>query len=184
MTDETKPSNFIRDIILEHNRSGRFGGKVVTRFPPEPNGYLHIGHAKAISVDFGIAREFGGRCHLRFDDTNPTKESQEYVDAIMRDIRWLGYDWGTHLYHASDYFEQLYRWAEHLIQNGNAYVDDLSADEIREHRGTLTEPGRPSPHRERPVAENLELFRRMRKGEFADGSRTLRAKIDMASGNI
>src|SRR5262245_56394182 len=184
MTDETKPSNFIRDIILEHNRSGRFGGKVVTRFPPEPNGYLHIGHAKAISVDFGIAREFGGRCHLRFDDTNPTKESQEYVDAIMRDIRWLGYDWGAHLYHASDYFEQLYEWAEHLIRNGKAYVDDLSADQIRDYRGTLTEPGRPSPHRDRPVDENLDLFRRMRRGEFEDGSRTLRARIDLASGNI
>src|SRR6185436_2656690 len=149
MTDETKPSNFIRDIILEHNRSGRFGGKVITRFPPEPNGYLHIGHAKAISIDFGMAREFGGRCNLRFDDTNPTKESQEYVDAITRDIRWLGF-----------------QWAEQLIQAGKAYVDDLTGEQIREHRGTLTEPGRPSPFRDRSVDENLDLFRRMRAGEF------------------
>jgi glutaminyl-tRNA synthetase len=184
MSEQPKPSNFIREIILEHNRTGRFGGAVVTRFPPEPNGYLHIGHAKAIAIDFGIAREFGGRCHLRFDDTNPTKESQEYVDAIMRDIRWLGYDWGEHLHHASDYFEQLYRWAEQLIEAGQAYVDDLSADEIREYRGTLTEPGRPSPYRDRSVAENLDLFRRMRAGEFPEGSKTLRAKIDMASPNI
>ena len=180
----TKPSNFIREIILEHNRTGRFGGTVITRFPPEPNGYLHIGHAKAISIDFGMAQEFGGRCHLRFDDTNPTKESQEYVDAIMRDIRWLGFDWGPHLYHASDYFEQLYQWAEQLIREGKAYVDDLSGEQIREYRGTLTEPGRPSPYRDRSVEENLDLFRRMRAGEFEDGSRTLRAKIDMASPNI
>jgi glutaminyl-tRNA synthetase len=176
-----RPSNFLRDIIVEHNRTGRFGGKVITRFPPEPNGYLHIGHAKAISIDFGMAQEFGGRCHLRFDDTNPTKESQEYVDAIMRDIRWLGFDWGPHLYHASDYFERLYQWAEQLIRAGKAYVDDLTGDQIREYRGTLTEPGRPSPHRDRPVEENLDLFRRMRAGEFEDGARTLRAKIDMAS---
>jgi len=184
MTEATKPSNFIREIILEHNRTGRFGGKVVTRFPPEPNGYLHIGHAKAISIDFGIATEFGGRCHLRFDDTNPTKESQEYVDAIMGDIRWLGFDWGEHLHHASDYFEQLYQWAEQLVRSGKAYVDDLSGEEIREYRGTLTEPGRPSPYRDRAVEENLDLFRRMRAGEFDDGTRTLRAKIDMASPNI
>ena len=184
MSESTRSSNFIREIILEHNRTGRFGGKVVTRFPPEPNGYLHIGHAKAISIDFGMAEEFGGRCHLRFDDTNPTKESQEYVDAIMGDIRWLGFDWGEHLYHASDYFERLYQWAEQLIRDGKAYVDDLSADEIREYRGTLTEPGRPSPYRDRSVEENLDLFRRMRAGEFPDGSRTLRAKIDMAAGNI
>jgi glutaminyl-tRNA synthetase len=183
-TPAPKPSNFIRDIILEHNRTGRFSGKVITRFPPEPNGYLHIGHAKAIAIDFGMAREFGGRCHLRFDDTNPTKESQEYVDAIMRDIRWLGYDWGEHLYYASDYFERLYRWAEQLIRDGKAYVDDLSADEIREYRGTLTEPGRPSPCRGRSVEENLDLFHRMRAGEFDDGAKTLRAKIDMASPNI
>ncbi len=184
MAEATTPSNFIRDIVREHNRTGRFGGRVVTRFPPEPNGYLHIGHAKAIWIDFGLAREFGGRCHLRFDDTNPTKESQEYVDAIMRDIRWLGFDWGEHLYHASDYFERLYEWAEALIGKGLAYVDDLTPDEIREHRGTLTAPGRPSPCRDRSVAENLDLFRRMRAGEFPDGSKTLRAKIDMASPNI
>jgi glutaminyl-tRNA synthetase len=184
MADAEKPSSFIREIILEHNRSGRFGGAVITRFPPEPNGFLHIGHAKAITIDFGMAAEFGGRCHLRFDDTNPTKESQEYVDAIMRDIRWLGFDWGEHLYHASDYFERLYRWAEQLIQAGQAYVDDLTGDQIREYRGTLTEPGRPSPFRDRTVEENLDLFRRMRAGEFDDGAKTLRAKIDMASPNM
>jgi glutaminyl-tRNA synthetase len=181
---EAPRSNFIREIIEEHNRTGRFGGKVVTRFPPEPNGYLHIGHAKAICIDFGLARDYGGRCHLRFDDTNPTKESQEYVDAIMNDVRWLGFDWGEHLHHASDYFEQLYRWAEQLITAGKAYVDDQSVEEMRESRGTLTEAGRPSPFRDRSVAENLDLFRRMRAGEFADGSKTLRAKIDMTSGNI
>ena len=184
MSEPDKRGNFIREIIEEHNRTGRFGGAVVTRFPPEPNGYLHIGHAKAIHIDFGLARDYGGRCHLRFDDTNPTKESQEYVDAIMADVRWLGWDWDTHLYHASDYFEQLYAWAEQLIRAGKAYVDDLSADEIRAYRGTLTEAGRPSPYRDRAVEENLDLFRRMRAGEFADGSKTLRAKIDMASGNI
>src|SRR5882724_6276843 len=184
MTDAEKPSNFIREIILEHNRSGRFGGKVVTRFPPEPNGYLHIGHAKAISIDFGMAREFGGRCHLRFDDTNPAQESQEYVDAIMRDIRWLGFDWGEHLHHVSDYFEQLYQWAEQLVGAGRAYVDDLTAEQIREYRGTLTEPGKNSPYRDRPVEENLNLFERMRAGEFPDASRVLRAKIDMASPNF
>jgi glutaminyl-tRNA synthetase len=179
-----RPSNFVRDEVIADTQSGRFGGKVVTRFPPEPNGYLHIGHAKAICLDFGLAREFGGRCHLRFDDTNPTKESQEYVDAIMRDVRWLGFDWGEHLYHASDYFEQLYRWAEQLIASGKAYVDDLTADQIREYRGTLTQSGRPSPYRDRSVDDNLALFRRMRAGEFEDGSKTLRAKIDMGSGNI
>jgi glutaminyl-tRNA synthetase len=184
MTEPDRRGNFIRDMIEEHNRAGRFGGKVVTRFPPEPNGYLHIGHAKAIQIDFGLARDFGGPCHLRFDDTNPAKESQEYVDAIMEDVRWLGFDWGRHLHHASDYFEQLYQWAEQLIAAGKAYVDDHSADEIREYRGTLTEPGRPSPYRDRTVAENLDLFRRMRAGDFPDGSKTLRAKIDMASGNI
>lgn len=177
-------SHFIRDIILEHNRSGRFGGKVITRFPPEPNGYLHIGHAKAISIDFSMAQEFGGRCHLRFDDTNPTKEEQEYVDSIMADIRWLGFDWGEHLYFASDYFEQLYEFAVQLIKAGKAYVDDLSADEIRDYRGTLTEPGKPSPYRNRTVEENLDLFERMRRGEFADGAKVLRAKIDMASPNL
>jgi glutaminyl-tRNA synthetase len=179
-----KPSNFIQDIILEHNDSGRFGGKVVTRFPPEPNGYLHIGHALAISIDFGMAQEFGGRCHLRFDDTNPTKESQEYVDAIIDTVRWLGYDWGQHLYYASDYFEQLYAWAVQLIKAGKAYVDDLTPEQMSEYRGTLTEPGRESPYRNRSVEENLDLFARMRAGEFDDGTRTLRAKIDMASPNM
>ena len=179
-----KPSNFIREMILEHNVSGRFGGKVITRFPPEPNGYLHIGHAQAISIDFGMAREFGGRCHLRFDDTNPTKESQEYVDSIIDTVRWLGYDWGKHLYYASDYFEQLYAWAVQLIKAGKAYVDDLTPERMSEYRGTLTEPGRESPYRNRSVEENLDLFARMRAGEFDDGAKTLRAKIDMASGNI
>jgi glutaminyl-tRNA synthetase len=186
MSDEPreKPSNFIRDIILEHNAGGRFGGNVITRFPPEPNGYLHIGHAQAISIDFGLAREFGGRCHLRFDDTNPTKESQEYVDSIIDTVRWLGYDWGKHLYYASDYFEQLYAWAVELIKAGKAYVDDLTQEQISEYRGTLTEPGRESPYRNRSVRENLDLFARMRAGEFEDGTKTLRANIDMASGNI
>jgi glutaminyl-tRNA synthetase len=178
-----KPSHFIRDQVVKDLATGRFAG-VVTRFPPEPNGYLHIGHAKAICLDFGLAQEFGGRCHLRFDDTNPTKESQEYVDAIIRDIRWLGFDWGEHLYYASDYFERLYAWAVQLIRAGQAYVDDLTAEEMRETRGTLTEGGRESPHRGRSVEENLDLFERMRRGEFADGSKTLRAKIDMAAGNI
>jgi glutaminyl-tRNA synthetase len=175
--------DFVREIVAEDLRSGR-RKMVVTRFPPEPNGYLHIGHAKSICLNFGIAQEFGGRCHLRFDDTNPTKEEQEYIDAIEGDVRWLGFDWGEHLHHASDYFEQLYLWAVHLVRAGKAYVDDLSADEIREHRGTLTEPGRNSPFRDRGVEENLDLFARMRKGEFPDGARVLRAKIDMASGNI
>jgi glutaminyl-tRNA synthetase len=157
---------------------------VVTRFPPEPNGYLHIGHAKSICLNFGVAQEFGGRCHLRFDDTNPTREEQEYIDAIERDVRWLGFDWNSHLYHASDYFEQLYEWAEYLIRAGKAYVDDQSPAEMRAARGTLTEPGRNSPFRERSVEENLDLFRRMRAGEFPNGARVLRAKIDMASGNI
>jgi glutaminyl-tRNA synthetase len=156
----------------------------VTRFPPEPNGYLHIGHAKSICLNFGIAGEFGGRCHLRFDDTNPTKEEQEYIDAIKADVRWLGFDWGDNLFHASDYFEQLYAWAEHLIRAGLAYVDDQSQDEMRARRGTLTEPGQASPFRDRSVEESLDLFRRMRAGEFPDGARVLRAKIDMASGNI
>ena len=186
MSDEPRetPSNFIQDIILEHNASGRFGGNVITRFPPEPNGYLHIGHAEAISIDFGMAQEFGGRCHLRFDDTNPTKESQEYVDAIIDTVRWLGYDWGPHLYYASDYFEQLYAWAVQLVKAGKAYVDDLTPEQMSEYRGTLTEPGRESPYRNRSVEENLDLLHRMRVGEFDDGTRTLRAKIDMASGNI
>jgi glutaminyl-tRNA synthetase len=175
--------DFIRGIVAADLREGRHQ-TVVTRFPPEPNGYLHIGHAKSICLNYGIAREFGGRCHLRFDDTNPTKEEQEYIDAIEADVRWLGFDWGEHLYFASDYFEQLYKWAVHLIRTGKAYVDDLSADQIREHRGTLTEPGRESPWRDRPAEESLDLFERMRAGEFPDGARVLRARIDMASGNI
>src|SRR6267143_1905653 len=179
-----KPSNFIQEIILEHNAGGRFGGQVITRFPPEPNGYLHIGHAEAITIDFGMAAEFGGRCHLRFDDTNPTKENQEYVDSIIDTVRWLGYDWGKHLYYPSDYFEQLYAWAVELIKAGKAYVDDLTQGQISEYRGTLTEPGRESPYRNRSVEENLDLFARMRAGEFDEGTKTLRAKIDMASGNI
>jgi glutaminyl-tRNA synthetase len=175
--------DFIRDIVAADLAAGRHRS-VVTRFPPEPNGYLHIGHAKSICLNFGIAEEFGGRCHLRFDDTNPTKEEQEYIDAIERDVRWLGFDWGGHLYHASDYFEQLYEWAEYLIREGKAYVDDQSPHDMRATRGTLTEPGTNSPYRERSVAENLDLFRRMRAGEFPNGARVLRAKIDMASGNI
>src|SRR6266436_1911675 len=175
--------DFIRDIIAADLEEKRVSS-IVTRFPPEPNGYLHIGHAKSICLNFGVAKEFGGRCHLRFDDTNPTKEEQEYIDAIKRDVRWLGFDWGEHLYHASDYFEQLYEWAEHLIRAGLAYVDDQSQDEMRLSRGTLTEPGTNSPYRERSVAENLDLFRRMRAGEFPDGAHVLRAKIDMASPNV
>ena len=175
--------DFIRDIIQQDLDAGRHE-KIVTRFPPEPNGYLHIGHAKSICLNFGVAQEYGGRCHLRFDDTNPAKEEQEFIDAIEEDVRWLGFDWGEHLYHSSDYFQQLYQWAEHLIENGYAYVDDLSADEIREHRGTLTEPGKNSPYRDRSVEENLDLFRRMRAGEFENGAKVLRVKIDMASGNI
>jgi glutaminyl-tRNA synthetase len=175
--------DFIRDIIDADLASGRATG-VVTRFPPEPNGYLHIGHAKAICINFGIAEDYRGRCNLRFDDTNPTKEEQEYIDAIERDVRWLGYDWGPHLHHASDYFEQLYAWAEHLVQTGNAYVCDLSPDEMQAMRGTLTEPGRDSPYRNRAPAESLDLLRRMRAGEFPNGARTLRARIDMAAGNM
>jgi glutaminyl-tRNA synthetase len=184
-TLESRPSlDFIRAIVAEDNKTGKWAGKVVTRFPPEPNGYLHIGHAKAISLDFGIAAENGGRCHLRFDDTNPVKEEQEYIDAIKRDIRWLGFEWGEHEYHASDYFEQLYEWAVQLIKAGKAFVCDLTAEQTRQYRGTLREPGRNSPYRDRSVEENLDLFRRMRAGEFPDGSRTLRAKIDMAHPNI
>ena len=175
--------DFIRDIIQADLDAGRVSS-VVTRFPPEPNGYLHIGHAKSICLNFGVAEEFGGRCHLRFDDTNPAKEEQEYIDAIKADVRWHGFDWGEHLHHASDYFEQLYEWAEHLIRLGKAYVDDQSQDDMRANRGTLTEPGRNSPYRDRGIAENLDLFRRMRAGEFPNGARVLRAKIDMASGNI
>ena len=175
--------DFIRDIVKADLDAGRVA-QVVTRFPPEPNGYLHIGHAKSICLNFGIAQEFGGRCHLRFDDTNPVKEEQEYIDAIKRDVAWLGFDWGKNLFHASDYFEQLYTWAEDLIRAGKAYVDDQSPEEMRVNRGTLTEPGRNSPFRDRAVEENLNLFRRMRAGEFLNGARVLRAKIDMASGNI
>ena len=176
-------SDFIRDIVAADIREGRVT-QVVTRFPPEPNGYLHIGHPKSIALNFGIAEEFGGRCHLRFDDTNPVKEEQRYIDSIIEDVRWLGFDWGEHLYYASDYFPQLYAWALNLIEAGQAYVDDLTADEIREHRGTFTEPGRDSPWRDRPSAESLDLFKRMRAGEFPDGSRVLRARIDMASPNL
>jgi len=175
--------DFIREIVRSDLASGSHDG-IVTRFPPEPNGYLHIGHAKSICLNFGIADEFGGRCHLRFDDTNPIKEEIEYIRSIEEDVRWLGFDWGKNLFHASDYFEQLYEWAEHLVKAGNAYVDDLSAEEIRAHRGTLTEPGKESPYRNRGVDENLELFRTMRSGDFPDGARVLRAKIDMAAGNI
>ncbi len=175
--------DFIRDIV-QADLDARRHSQIVTRFPPEPNGYLHIGHAKSIALNFGIAQEFSGRCHLRFDDTNPTKEEQEYIDSIQADVHWLGYDWGTDLFYASDYFERLYEWAEGLIRAGHAYVDDQSQEEIRIKRGTLTEPGRNSPFRDRPVDENLDLFRRMKAGEFANGARVLRARIDMSSGNI
>jgi glutaminyl-tRNA synthetase len=180
---EPRPSNFIRDIILDDLKTNKYGGRVQTRFPPEPNGYLHIGHAKAICLDFGLADEFGGHTNLRFDDTNPSKEETEYVDSIMADVKWLGFHWDG-LFYASDYFEQLYQWALKLIRDGKAYVDDLSAEEIRHYRGTLTEPGKDSPHRHRSVEENLDLFQRMKAGEFPDGSRVLRAKIDMASPNL
>jgi glutaminyl-tRNA synthetase len=187
MTEAATPppavNHFIRQIILTDRAAGKHGGRVSTRFPPEPNGYLHLGHAKSICLNFGLAREFAGSCDLRFDDTNPAREDIEYVEAIKDDVRWLGFDWNT-LRHTSDYFEVLYLCAEKLIRDGNAFVCDLSADEVREYRGTLTEPGRNSPFRQRSVEENLDLFRRMRAGEFADGARTLRAKIDMASGNI
>ncbi|MFZ0361443.1 MAG: glutamine--tRNA ligase/YqeY domain fusion protein [Terriglobales bacterium] len=178
------PSNFIRDAMIRDLETKKYGDAVIqTRFPPEPNGYLHIGHAKAICLDFGLADEFGGKTNLRFDDTNPEKEEQEYVDSITKDVRWLGFEWDG-LYYASDYFDQLYQWAVKLIQDGKAYVDDLTAEQIRQHRGTLTEPGKDSPYRNRPTEENLDLFERMRKGEFPDGSRVLRAKIDMASPNL
>ncbi|MBU0482628.1 MAG: glutamine--tRNA ligase/YqeY domain fusion protein [Proteobacteria bacterium] len=184
MTSEAKPRDFIRAIIEQDIATGKHT-RIVTRFPPEPNGYLHIGHAKSICLNFGISTEFAdSRCHLRFDDTNPSKEEQEYVDSIKDNVRWLGFDWGEHLYFASDYFDELYAFAEHLIQEGKAYVCDLTPEEIREYRGTLTEPGRNSPYRERSPEENLDLFRKMRAGEFPDGSRVLRAKIDMTSGNI
>jgi glutaminyl-tRNA synthetase len=182
--DARTPSNFLREMIAEDVRTKKYGDAVIqTRFPPEPNGYLHIGHAKAICIDFGLADEFGGKTNLRFDDTNPEKEEQEYVDSIMEDVRWLGFEW-ERLCYASDYFGQLYEWALQLIKTGKAYVDDLSADEIRQHRGTLTEPGKDSPYRNRSIEENLDLFQRMKAGEFPDGSRVLRAKIDMASPNL
>jgi glutaminyl-tRNA synthetase len=186
MSDEqaaTTTNNFLRTIIDEDMKSGKHAS-IVTRFPPEPNGYLHIGHAKSICINFGLARDFGGNCHLRFDDTNPAKEEKEYIDSIKESVRWLGFDWGGCLYHASDNFEQLYLWAEYLIHQDKAYVEELSADEIRSYRGTLTEPGRTSPYRDRPVSESLELFRRMKLGEYPDGSKVLRAKIDMASPNM
>ena len=185
MSHDTAPAaNFIRNIIDEQNAAGKWGGRVETRFPPEPNGYLHLGHAKSIFLNFGLARDYGGVCHLRFDDTNPEKESQEYVDAITESVKWLGFDWGEHLYFASNYFDTMYACAEYLIQAGHAYVDSLTADEMRSYRGTLTEPGKDSPHRSRSVEENLAMFRSMRAGEFADGTHVLRAKINMASPNI
>ena len=185
MTSPDNSSDFIRSIVEEDLKTGKYGGRVVTRFPPEPNGYLHIGHAKSICLNFGVASEYpGGVCHLRFDDTNPLREDIEYINSIQEDVRWLGFDWGQHLYYASDYFEALYEFAEKLVLGGKAYVDSLSADEIREHRGTLTEPGRESPYRDRSVEENLDLFRRMRAGEFEDGAHVLRARIDMASPNL
>ncbi len=182
--ESAPPLDFIRQIIADDLQARKNQGRLMTRFPPEPNGYLHIGHAKSICLNFGVAQEFGGRCNLRFDDTNPTKEEMEYVESIKADVRWLGFDWEDRLYFASDYFEQLYQYAVHLIKDGKAYVDDLSADEIRERRGTLIQPGKDSPYRERPVAENLDLFQRMRAGEFPDGARVLRARIDMASPNL
>lgn len=185
MSSESPPvsSNFLR-VIIEEDLSNAKCGTIVTRFPPEPNGYLHIGHAKSICLNFGLARQFGGRCHLRFDDTNPAKEELEYIESIKESVRWLGFDWGEHLYYASDNFEQLYRWAEYLIRQGKAYVEDLTADEIRTYRGTLTEAGKESPYRNRPVEENMNLFRRMRSGDFPDGTKVLRARIDMASPNM
>ncbi len=183
-TETTAPPNFIHEIVEEHNRTGRFGGRVHTRFPPEPSGYLHIAHAKVASIDFGLARDFGGKCNLRFDDTNPIREETEYVDGIIETLHWLGWDWDDRLFFASDYFQQLYEWAQLLIRKGKAYVCDLSPDEVREYRGDLTTPGRNSPWRDRSVEENLDLFERMKRGEFPDGSRTLRAKIDMAHPNF
>ena len=182
-TEAEEPRDFIRDVIRDDLASGKISS-LVTRFPPEPNGHLHIGHAKSICLNFGVAAEFGGRCHLRFDDTNPIKEEIAYIEAIKKDVAWLGFDWGEYLYYASDNFDQLYAWAQHLISEGKAYVDDLKAEEMREYRGTLTEPGRNSPHRERGVDENMDLFGRMKAGEFKDGEKVLRAKIDMAHGNM
>ncbi len=184
MSENEAKKNFITAIIEEHNENGRFDGKVHTRFPPEPNGYLHIGHAKSICLNFGIAEQYGGSCNLRFDDTNPAKEEQEYIDAITEDVHWLGYDWDSRLYYASDYFDQLYEMAIELIQIGKAYVDELSQDKMREYRGTLNKPGKESPYRDRPVEENLELFEKMRAGKLKEGEAVLRAKIDMSSGNI
>ncbi len=184
MSESRSPSDFIRTIVEEDVKAGKHGGRTATRFPPEPNGYLHIGHAKSICLNFGIAAEYGGTCNLRFDDTNPTKESMDYVDAIKRDVRWLGFDWGDRLFYASDYFERLYEYAVRLIEMGKAYVDSLSAEETRVYRGTFTKPGQDSPYRTRSVEENLDLFRRMRAGEFEDGAHVLRARIDMASPNV
>jgi glutaminyl-tRNA synthetase len=184
MNPTTGPTNFVRDIILEDLKTNKYGGRVHTRFPPEPNGYLHIGHAKSICLNFGLAAEFGGKTNLRFDDTNPCKEETEYVDSIIDNVHWLGFDWEDRCFYASDYFDQLYEWAVQLIKAGKAYVCDLTAEEVRRHRGSLTEPGQASPYRNRPVEENLDLFERMRAGEFPDGVRTLRAKIDMASANL
>jgi len=184
MNPTPSPSNFVREIVIEDLETNKYGGRVHTRFPPEPNGYLHIGHAKSINLNFGLAAELGGKCNLRFDDTNPSKEETEYVDSIIKDVHWLGGDWEDRLFYASDYFDQLYEWAVQLIKSGSAYVCDLTADQVREYRGTLTEPGKESPWRNRSIEENLDLFERMRAGEFPDGSRTLRAKIDMASKNL
>jgi glutaminyl-tRNA synthetase len=184
MNPTTGPTNFVRDIILEDLKTNKYGGRVHTRFPPEPNGYLHIGHAKSICLNFGLAAEFGGKTNLRFDDTNPSKEETEYVDSIIDNVHWLGFDWADRLFYASDYFDQLYEWAIQLVKAGKAYVCDLTGDEVRQHRGSLTEPGKQSPYRNRSLAENLDLFERMRAGEFPDGARTLRAKIDMASANL
>ncbi len=183
MTD-TEPANFIEDFVEEHNRNGRFGGEVITRFPPEPNGYLHIGHAKSMCLNFGLAHKYDGRCHMRFDDTNPAKEEEEYVESILEDVRWLGWDWGEHLYFASDHFDKLHDFAIDLIEKGKAYVDDLDQEQIRKYRGTLTEAGVESPYRNRSVEDNIALFRGMKEGEFEEGTKVLRAKIDMASGNI
>ncbi|MBI4978084.1 MAG: glutamine--tRNA ligase/YqeY domain fusion protein [Spirochaetes bacterium] len=182
--EETKPVHFIKEAIIEDNKTGRYGGAVVTRFPPEPNGYLHLGHAKAIAIDFGMAADFGGRCHLRMDDTNPSKEDESYVASIKRDVAWLGWSWGEHFYYGSDYFDKMYEWAIHLIREGKAYVDDLSPEEMSTYRGTLTKPGKNSPYRDRGIDENLDLFTRMKNGEFPNGARVLRAKIDMASPNM
>ena len=181
---DTEPANFIEDFVEEHNRDGRFGGEVITRFPPEPNGYLHIGHAKSMCLNFGLADKYGGRCHMRFDDTNPAKEEEEYVESILEDVRWLGWDWGEHLYFASDHFDKLHDFAIDLIEKGKAYVDDLDQEQVRKYRGTLTEAGVESPYRNRSVEDNLTLFRGMKEGEFEEGTKVLRAKIDMASGNI